>query len=870
MSMNNSRLRPDYQPLLSNQSTSSLDVSSRFSIEEHDENANSKKSKLSSIISLKTVLALICGMILYPTMMWAIRPLTDGLRSVDSGMEGYGAGTTSVMTSQGGEKVPVCDTANLLPVKAPRKNIWKNLSIKEAQAIRQWLWEPERSLNLTRSNLAADNDNSIFMIEAFTPKKLDALAYLNGSTEIPDKYAHAIIHHGSTEQIVDYLIGPLPLSEYTTIRPLTEIYHRPDIPYNAHAFNPNMTAFGLLIAKHFGPMAEVTQDLFGGVALGMENDTLIGSGTAPFSYDGEWRRVWVGLKKNVPGHFLHPVDLYVYFDLSGTDPALWHALRVVYNNQVFASLEEFKEAWANGTLIRSKKPLINDTSGWATRSRVGKGNKRDLDDRAGPRSVSFDGLRFRVDPDEQYVTWMGWSFYLGFERDMGLNLWDINFRGERIIYEISPQEAMAQYSGTDPHQATTVFLDRAFGMGQSVKELMVGYDCPSEAIYLPATIHTATGSSTRLNAICIFEKDSAKPLSRHTGWLKDEMGAIKGYELTVRSISTVGNYDYLFDYTFQLDGTIEIRLSASGYLQGGVWDSTQAPYGHQIRDTTMGSLHDHVINYKVDFDIAGTRNSLTAATLETETITTPWVNDDWGKTFTQQRINRKKILTEDDSRLEYPKNMEGNYIITNEEEHNAWGYPRGYAIHPGASAIHLTNLNCKRTQDNVNWAKHHLSVTRRHDNEPTSSTLWNIHLPGAPTVDFYKFFDGESLDQEDLVAWINLGTHHIPRAEDSPQTLTNVATSYVLLTPFNYNDYDVSMESLNSVLLNAPEPDAEWEIDENGIKPSFCLPKKVPQFTYTGLKSWDEEGNPFNDESVLMQRKMAESWHGIHAELKEL
>ena len=75
---------------------------------------------------------------------------------------------------------------------------------------------------------------------------------------------------------------------------------------------------------------------------------------------------------------------------------------------------------------------------------------------------------------------------------------------------------------------------------RSVKELIVGYDCPAEAVYLPATVHTAEGSSTRLNGICVFERDSHKPLSRHTGWLKDEMGAIKGYELTVRSVSTVG------------------------------------------------------------------------------------------------------------------------------------------------------------------------------------------------------------------------------------------------------------------------------------------------------------------------------------------
>jgi primary-amine oxidase len=34
-----------------------------------------------------------------------------------------------------------------------------------------------------------------------------------------------------------------------------------------------------------------------------------------------------------------------------------------------------------------------------------------------------------------------------------------------------------------------------------------------------------------------------------------------------------------------LDGTIEVRVSASGYLQGGFWDSKQDGYGTKIRDT---------------------------------------------------------------------------------------------------------------------------------------------------------------------------------------------------------------------------------------------------------------------------------------------
>lgn len=153
--------------------------------------------------------------------------------------------------------------------------------------------------------------------------------------------------------------------------------------------------------------------------------------------------------------------------------------------------------------------------------------------------------------------------------------------------------------------------------------------------------------------------------------------------------------------------------------------------------------------------------------------------------------------------------MQGAYVVTSDANRNRWGNPRGYVIHPGP-LCRLTNLESKRTEKNVNWAKQHLAVSRRKEDEPSSSSTWNMNLPGAPPVDFYKvsgtmkhsartaltgqFFNNESIEDEDLVVWLNLGTHHIPRAEDSPNTLTNLATSYVLLAPWNFFDHDVSIE----------------------------------------------------------------------------
>jgi hypothetical protein len=74
-----------------------------------------------------------------------------------------------------------------------------------------------------------------------------------------------------------------------------------------------------------------------------------------------------------------------------------------------------------------------------------------------------------------------------------------------------------------------------------------------------------------------------------------------------------------------------------------------------------------------------------------------------------------------------------------------------------------TIVGSKRMLENANWARYNLAVSLRKESEPESSSMWNLHLPGAPTVDFHRFFDGENISQQDLVAWINVGMHHLVR-----------------------------------------------------------------------------------------------------------
>lgn len=63
------------------------------------------------------------------------------------------------------------------------------------------------------------------------------------------------------------------------------------------------------------------QELFG-------NDTFMAVASGPMSFDGSFRRSWVAWRRSVPGPWLHPLNLFLYVDISGTDPSQWKLLKV--------------------------------------------------------------------------------------------------------------------------------------------------------------------------------------------------------------------------------------------------------------------------------------------------------------------------------------------------------------------------------------------------------------------------------------------------------------------------------------------------------------------------------------------------------------
>ena len=84
----------------------------------------------------------------------------------------------------------------------------------------------------------------------------------------------------------------------------------------------------------------------------------------------------------------------------------------------------------------------------------------------------------------------------------------------------------------------------------------------------------------------MYESDQGYLMQRHT--TGSYVSTTKNIALTVRSVNTIGNYDYQFDYTFYMDGTIETLVRASGYIQSAYF-ANNTDYGYQINDAVSYS-----------------------------------------------------------------------------------------------------------------------------------------------------------------------------------------------------------------------------------------------------------------------------------------
>ncbi|KAF2646794.1 amine oxidase catalytic domain-containing protein [Massarina eburnea CBS 473.64] len=674
----------------------------------------------------------------------------------------------------------------------PHKNIWRLLSEEELRSTSDVLIQ---KLNLTTTPDGSGRNNIILQIDLLQPNKSDVLPFLDSYAGAPKRYARATVQYGSFEEpyLQEYVIGPLPATNATAVMSL-------QFPFNND--KPGRTRLPSIFAADVESFLEQLSSDVEDITRAIWNTTILEGGSLPrlgkvtFQEDGT-QRVWVTFIGPPTSGFesisLLPLGIFFRLEITSRDWKDWSVDAWYYRGQMYNGTDAFR-----AVVLASDFPAPppNVDGPWTSTDK--QGESLPLDDLPPPVTVSQGADRYSIDVQEGFVSWMDFGFFLSTSTDQGLSLFDITYKGKRIIYELALQEALAHYSGADPVQSETLYFDTSEGMGRNIASLVKGHDCPIHATYLPTNYTDATGVKTTPNGICIFEADVNFPIRRHYATNFGYTSVAKNIVFTVRWISTIDNYDYLFDYNFFYDGAIEVVVRASGYILGAYYADNEE-YGFRIHDFLSGSLHEHVMTFKVDLDILGEKNSVQKVEILAATEVYPWSD---GQSHNTIKLKKSFVSSEAESSINWSGNEAASYSIVSKDSPNRYGEYPGYKFKRSASTSHLSAINSTNAGKAANYATSDFYITKQKDSEPRAADRNNYYDVQGPLVDFSKFMDGDSLAQEDLVLWFNLGMHHIPHTGDLPNTIMTSAHSALRIEPLNYLEYDPSIATSQQIRVN--------------------------------------------------------------------
>ncbi|KAI1502075.1 copper amine oxidase [Biscogniauxia marginata] len=748
--------------------------------------------------------------------------------------------------------------------QAPKRNVWADLTKDEANDIYDFLVREWADLNVTRTPITG-LENFIFTVETLQPNKSDVLPYLWRNHQAPERWAKVVLSHnaGDKPQLIYHAVGPLPVSAETRAIPLTYLFNsgRNSVA-NLMVDFLGSQEFSLSVAEN---ISDITIDLLGAKvnrADPYDPDALLAFPRFT-RHNSSHLTGWIQFFRpgaGSAGRTLLPQGIYASVDASSANTSDWTVGDWYYNGIIYSSVDEFREATKRPDFLKTPPNVDGpwtDTEDFDTHP-----DGRELPP---PVSIQPYGPRYKLDKSEKYVSWFGFEFYFTSTQATGVSLFDIRFKGQRVMYELSLQEALAHYAGDDPMAGGQEFLDTFFGMGTNAFELVPGYDCPAYADYVDTELHRG-GKSERLpNNVCIFEFTSDYLLSRHTA--QYSVTASRNTFLTIRSVSTVGNYDYTIDYVFYLDGAIEAKVRASGYIYGAFYANNpykkEDEYGHRVHEALSTSMHDHVINFKADLDVAGSSNDLVRLALEPITV-----SYSWDQPYFKERntMHLKEYAVNEEAGLYWPKNSGEFYIVYSSEEKNAWGERKGYRIVSGTgmgNTPHLTILNSTTLGNSARWAEKDIWVVRQKDHESRGADPLNYLDPLDPLINFAKVANAESLahgdlDSDydgDLVIYFNVGSHHVPHSGDIPNTLMHTSASSVMFVPHNFADRDPSRESVQGVRLQLQGRKsggfAGWEPDVDGPSEDLRSRKKGSGDRYKIHEGVNYFGTPYRDDVKL-------------------
>jgi primary-amine oxidase len=416
--------------------------------------------------------------------------------------------------------------------------------------------------------------------------------------------------------------------------------------------------------------------------------------------------------------------------------------------------------------------------------------------RPGTTSIAISqpmGASFQIKRGE--ISWQNWHFRFRIDQRVGtvVNLvrFDDGGRLRPVMYEGSLSELFVPYMDPSNGWNNRIFIDAGeFYAGPGfLKPLRPGLDCPANASYFDG-LSAGERGAPKLNAqlVCLFERTGSDPAWRH--FENNAIYGRPGRELVLRSAAAIGNYDYLMDWRFRQDGTIEVAVGATGVIETKATTqknaaahamnpagmSAVAEYGQFVADNTVGVNHDHFFSYRLDMDVDGPGNSFMADRMVQKLLASdPMRKSIWVVEHAIAAREQDAIM---DIHLERPS----MWLFINPNVKGPLGYPTGYEIMPGATAKSLLAAD-DPPQKLGAFSEHQFWVTPYDPAQRYAAGTYPTSSKGTDGLAVWTQAN-RPIENTDLVGWYTLGFHHMPRVEDWPVMPTT--WHHFQIRPFNF------------------------------------------------------------------------------------
>ncbi|MEU6032783.1 copper amine oxidase [Streptomyces tauricus] len=346
--------------------------------------------------------------------------------------------------------------------------------------------------------------------------------------------------------------------------------------------------------------------------------------------------------------------------------------------------------------------------------------------------------------EQKLSTGTTWTMCWHYESEAGLVLENVSYqpKGETKPIRVLTSAKLAQIHV--PYDDGSVEYDdlTGFGFGQGLMEMAPG-ECPGGTIKTVKVPDAWDPEHPNVKGLCATTRSRGHAY-RMQGDTAGKVWQEQGKDLLVYTVNQVGWYEYMTEWRFQDDGTINMNVGATGSLSPADYDAGDGrgwPIGKGAK--SYATSHSHNVFWRLNFGLDGSSKSKVE---QYDSVVSPPAA---GGEAPRNKTTRTKVTKE---LAGDAKNMRWWRVVStagkNKDEH-----PRSYEFVPGATSKYPGR----------SFTKHDIYFTEYKKCEQfASNNIRNCGTGAGKSVD--KWVNGQTLTHP--VAWVNIGFHHVARDED--------------------------------------------------------------------------------------------------------